>query len=77
MFENFDWFGSIVAFSPDSEFVACASGPQTFRLREATIGVVCGTHKSHSDIMSALNVAFSPVNKLIVLVGHDRMVLLR
>src|SRR5436305_1827907 len=58
-----------VAFSPDGQMVASASGDNTVRLWDATTGAARCTLKGHTD--SVYSVTFSPDGQLVASASGD------
>jgi WD40 repeat protein len=61
-----------VAFAPDGQTVASASGDRTIKLWDLTTGAERATLQGHADQVAA--VAFSPDGKFLASAGHDRTV---
>jgi WD40 repeat protein len=61
-----------VAFAPDGQTVASASGDRTIKLWDLVTGAERATLRGHTDQVDA--VAFSPDGKLLASASHDRTV---
>jgi uncharacterized protein with WD repeat len=61
-----------VAFSPDSQLVASASGDNTVRVWEAATGSCRSVLEGHTDSVNA--VAFSPDSQLVASASYDKTV---
>jgi WD40 repeat protein len=61
-----------VAFAPDGQTVASASGDRTIKLWDIATGIERATLRGHTDQVDSM--AFSPDGKFLASAGHDRTV---